>query len=211
MIDSAKPTTPAINIGALQVATVYAKALLGAAEKAGETDRLIEEIEGFVTDVLDRFPDLETLLASALVSAEEKSALIERVFGKQLSPLFIDFLKVLARHDRLDLVRAIQVKISELYDQLRGRVRVQIRTANPLADGLEHRLIGSLRTVLGGEPKLEPAVEPGLIGGIVLRVGDTVYDGSVACQLEQAREQMIHRSIHEIQSRRNSFRSPSGN
>ena len=56
-----------------------------------------------------------------------------------------------------------------------------------------------------------PTSIPSLIGGVVLRVGDTVYDGSVARQLEQVREQMIDRSVHEIQSRRNRFGHSAGN
>ena len=59
--------------------------------------------------------------------------------------------------------------------------------------------------MLDGEPVLETLEDPELIGGVVLRVGDTVFDGSVARQLEQLREQMIDRSVHEIQSRRDRF------
>ena len=69
----------------------------------------------------------------------------------------------------------------------------------------------SLRRILGGEPQVHPTVDPSLIGGVVLRVGDTVYDGSVARQLDQVREQMINRSGHEIQSRRDRFRHSGGN
>ena len=81
----------------------------------------------------------------------------------------------------------------------------------PLEPSLSRGLEASLRQLLGGEPQLESAVRPELIGGVVLRVGDTVYDGSVARQLEQVREQMITRSVHEIQSRRDRFRHPGGN
>jgi len=65
-----------------------------------------------------------------------------------------------------------------------------------------------LRPLLGREPVVEHRVEPGLIGGAVVRVGDTIYDGSIATQLENLREQMIDRSVHEIQSRRDRFRPP---
>ena len=75
---------------------------------------------------------------------------------------------------------------------------------------MANKIAATLRTMLGGEPIFTRTVRPELIGGIVLRVGDTVYDGSVATQLEQIREQMITRSVHEIQSRRDRFRNPSG-
>jgi F-type H+-transporting ATPase subunit delta len=108
-------------------------------------------------------------------------------------------------------LRSIHQEVLRLHDERSGRVRVRLSTATPLADGLADRLAGSLRTLLGGEPRMEPSVDPGLIGGVVLRVGDTVYDGSLARQLTHLREQMIHRSVHEIQSRRDRFRHSGGN
>jgi F-type H+-transporting ATPase subunit delta len=98
-----------------------------------------------------------------------------------------------------------------LYDVLRGRVRVRVTTPTPLDPAQVAQIEGSLRAMLGGEPVLESSVDPQLIGGAVLRVGDTVYDGSIARQLQSVRQQMIDRSIHEIQSRRDRFRHPAGN
>jgi len=214
MIDSAheeKPKFERVNVGAQQVAAIYAKALLGATENAGQTDAVVVELRSFVDTVLDAFPQLAAVLDSALVSHDEKAALLERVFSGRLSPLFLDFLKVLSRHGRLDVLRTIQQEVTKQYDELRGRVRVQLYTATPLDERVANNLVASLRTILGGEPEVEPQVDPALIGGVVLRVGDTVYDGSVARQLSQVREQMINRSVHEIQSRRDRIRPSGGN
>ncbi|MBI3836308.1 MAG: ATP synthase F1 subunit delta [Planctomycetia bacterium] len=214
MIDSPKPNkskSTAVNVGAQQVATIYAKAFVGAAENAGQSDALVEEFNTLVAAVLDAFPKLEAVFGSALISHEEKSQILDRILGSRLSPLLLDFLKVISKHGRLDLVRAIHQEVLKLYDELRGRVRVQLHTATPVQDDLSRNLIVSLRKLFGGEPKLDGAIDPELIGGIVLRVGDTVYDGSVARQLHQAREQMINRSVHEIQSRRDRLRHSGGN
>ena len=84
---------------------------------------------------------------------------------------------------------------------------------DPLVSGLTdvpERFAATLGALLGQRPILETVVDPALIGGAVLRIGDTVYDGSVANQLQFIRQQMIDRSVHEIQSRRNSFRYPAG-
>jgi F-type H+-transporting ATPase subunit delta len=208
--ETSKPRSTAVNVGAQQVATVYAKAFLGAAENAGKTDALVEELST-VGSVLAEYPKLEAVLGSALVDTEEKLGILDRVFGPQLSPLTLNFLKVVARHGRLDIVRSVDEEARKLHDVLRGRVRVEVRTATPLDDHLAKRVEGSLRELLGGNPYVDPAVDPELIGGVVLRVGDTVYDGSIARQLSQVREQMITRSIHEIQSRRDRFRHSGGN
>ena len=120
-------------------------------------------------------------------------------------------MKVVSQHGRLDFLRAIHREVHRLDDEQRGRLRVRATTATPLDPQQKTNLEASLRKMFRGEPVLETIVDPQLIGGLVLRVGDTVYDGSVQRQLEQMREQMINRSVHEIQSRRDSFRHPGGN
>ena len=87
-------------------------------------------------------------------------------------------------------------------------MRVQVAVGRRLEEPRRHELTDSVRRMVGGKPVLETEVWPELIGGMVLRVGDTVYDGSVATRLEQIRQQMIDRSVHEIQSRRDRFRHP---
>ena len=187
MIDKAKNRSSAVNVAAQQVAKVYAKALLGAAEKASQTDAVVEELAVVVRDVLDQSPKLEAVFASALISPEEKIHLLDRLFGGRLSGVLLDFLKVVARHGRLDILRSIDQQVAKLHDELRGRVRMRLKTATPLEDGLAGRLTTSLEKLLGGVPQVDSQVDAELIGGIVLRVGDTVYDGSVARQLQQIR------------------------
>ena len=199
------------DVGVEHIADVYGEALLGAAESAGRTEELLHEFEFLVTDVFQRFPELEEILASVLISHDEKAGILDRVFGGRFSPLMISFLKVVSRHGRLDCLRAIHHQTRLLYDRLRGRVHVELTTATPVSDAMAGRIAEGLGTVLGGEPILRRATDPELIGGAVVRVGDTVYDSSVANQLQLIREQMIDRSAHEIQSRRDRFRDPAGN
>lgn len=196
---------------AAQVAAVYARALLGAAEKAAHTEETLEELDLLVEEVLDPFPQFEAVLVSDVIAAVEKLGILDRTLKGRIGNLLLNFLKVTARHGRLGLLRAIRQAAHRLYDELRGRVAVQVATAAPLEDGLAGRLVERLREMTGGEPQLSQTVDPDLIGGVVLRIGDTLYDGSVAARLKQLRAQMIQRSVHEIQSRRDRFRSASGN
>jgi len=200
----------AVNVAAQRVGAIYAHAFFGAAEAKGETDGAVSELES-VSAVLAANPKFESVLSSALVPHDEKVQILDRVFGPKVSPLVLDFLKVLSHHGRLDVTRAVYTEVQKLYDEKRGRVRVEVQTATPLDGPEAGALEASLRRILGGEPVVHPTVDPALIGGVVLRVGDTVYDGSVARQLHQVREQMINRSVHEIQSRRDRFRHSGGN
>ena len=199
------------DVGVEHIADVYAKALMDTAERAGTTAAVIEEFDAVVREVLDGFPKLETVLTSALVSPEEKSAVLDRVLKDRASPLLVNFLKVVARHGRLDCLRAIHQQAQAFYDKLRNRILVRLWTATPLDPAALERLAQSLRAKLGGEPLFQQETDPSLIGGAVLRIGDTVYDGSVANQLQNLRQQMIEKSVHEIQSRRDRFRHPAGN
>jgi len=193
-----------------QVAAVYAEALIGAAEKAGRTKAVLAELDWLVRDVLEAHPGFEGVLASALVSHEEKLGVLDRVFARRVSTLLLNFLKVLSRRGRLECLRAVQRAAHRRCDELRGRVRVRIATAAPLADALAAGIEDRLRAKLGAEPILQRRVDPSLIGGLVVQVEDTVFDGSVANRLKRLRQQMIDRSAHEIQSRRNRFRDPAG-
>ena len=73
------------------------------------------------------------------------------------------------------------------------------------------KLTAELRELVHGEPDIRTCVDPETIGGIIVRVGDTLFDASIATQLKNVRQQMIDRSAHEIQSRRNSFSNTEGN
>jgi F-type H+-transporting ATPase subunit delta len=174
-------------------------------------DAALDEFDAVVRDVLDAHPGFEQLMASAMLSAEEKSGLLDRVFAGRASELMINFLKVVARHGRLDCLRAINRAAGRLRDERRNRVQVEVTTAAPLDAAAQRTLSTALRAKLGAEPVLNLRTDPDLIGGAVFRLGSTVFDGSVANQLEMLRQQIRSRSENEIQSRRNRFRDSAGN
>jgi F-type H+-transporting ATPase subunit delta len=88
-----------------------------------------------------------------------------------------------------------------------GIVPVHVRAAVPLDPADEKALRDRLAAVLAGQPVIHTVVDPELLGGLVISVGDTVYDGSVRTHLRRLREQLLQRSTHEIQSRRDQFSS----
>ena len=198
------------DVGQERVGEIYARALLAAAGPAGQADAVLDELDAIVSEVFAQFPRLETVLGSLLVSPEEKMVLLDRVFAERISRLLLNFLKVVSRHGRLDCLRAIRREARKLHEEMQGSVRVRLTTATAVDPQQIERIAASLAASLGQRPIVETVVDPALIGGAVLRIGDTVYDGSLANQLQFVRQQMIDRSVHEIQSRRDRFRYPAG-
>src|SRR5271169_1755612 len=82
------------DVGVEHIADVYAKGLLDATEHAGATAAVIEEFDSFMTEILGQYPRFEAILASALVSPEDKSAAIDRVLSGRASAILVNFLKV---------------------------------------------------------------------------------------------------------------------
>ncbi len=199
---------PTYDTGLWRAAIVYAQALVGAAEKETKTDSVVQEFDSLIDDVLDRLPKLDAVLKSSFVDEEAKEAMLTKAFANRASPVFLSFLKTVARHNRLDMLRLIHLAVHEEYNKVRQRVRVMVSTATPLDAAAETRIADAIKNRLHLEPVIEQDVRADLIGGIVLRIGDKVFDGSVATQLERLREKMLNRSVHEIQSRRDRFSSP---
>jgi F-type H+-transporting ATPase subunit delta len=196
---------PIADVSAQRIARVYAEALLNAAEKKGQSEHVLESLDSLTRDLFPAEPQLEAFLSSSAVGRERKAEVIDKVFEGKASHEFVDFLKVLNQHERLDLLRPITMAAKELRDERAKRVRVQVRSAVPLADAQTNRLREQLRENLKLEPVLQTEVDPDLLGGVVVRVGDWLYDASVRARLDSIRNQLIERSSHEIQSGRDRF------
>jgi F-type H+-transporting ATPase subunit delta len=193
------------DVSAQRIARVYADATLKAADQSGQSERVIAELDSLVNDVFSADPALETYLASRAVSREKKTAVIQSAFGSRSSKEFTNLLLVLNEHDRLDLIRQIRAEAVALHEERTGHVRVEVRSAVPLPNDQRDRLLQILRKSLGKEPVLQSIVDPSLLGGMVVRVGDWLYDASVSTRLDNIRKQLLERSSYEIQSRRDRF------
>lgn len=190
-----------------QLARVYATAFLNAAANAGIAGSGVDELTSIVRDVLDRFPRLEQVLKSSLIAHEQKEELLGRVFGKAGSPLVTNFLKVLARHGRLDLLRPVARQAEKLFAERSGKTDVEVRIATKMDDALLDEIVRGLERRLGKKPVVDVVIDPALVAGIVVRAGDRVFDGSLRTQLEQARQGMIDRATEQIESQPERFLS----
>jgi F-type H+-transporting ATPase subunit delta len=194
------------GVDAEKIAEVYAEAYLDAVtDQGGSMDDAVAEFESLV-NVLKLQPKFEAILASAMVATDEKVALLEKAIAAKATPLFWDFLQIVAKRNRLDLLLPIFAQAKILLDERQKRIPVTITTATEMDAQLFATLSEKLQNILGGEPIIRSVIDPEVIGGLIVRVGDTVYDASVSAQLQNVCRQMIERSAQEIQHRRESFR-----
>ena len=200
-----------MDVGAQRVGKVYAEALLNSAEKQNQSGEILEEFDALVYDLLRREPQFELFLSSSAIGRDRKQDVIEKAFAGRASDVFVNFLLVLNKHDRLDVLRAVHAMYREMYDERAGRIRVLVTSAVPLPDDQADRLRQEIRSQFAKEPVLDIHVDPELIAGMLVRVGDWRLDSSIRSRLHRIREQLIERSSYEIQSRRDSFSSSDGN
>ena len=210
--ESAKKHNPretVFDVGAEQLARVYAKAALDAAGDVAAQDLMVEELEAIVEEVLSKYPDIEQVLSSALVSQEEKNGVLDRIFASKLSGTTLNFLKVMSGHDRLGILRNVVRSARELWNHRNGRETVELQVAQQLDHNLQREIIDSLRKALDIEPIVTTVVNPDLIAGFVIRVGDKVYDASARASLEKARQTMVANAVEAIQRQPEQFLSQS--
>lgn len=194
-----------IDSGQQQLAGVYAKALLGATTASGDTQAVLEELDSFVHDVLGRLPKLEVALSSRRLAHAERVAILDRGFVGKMSTTLLNFLKVLSTHGRLDCVRSINKAAQGLYNEQRGCIEVTVRTAETLDPAALESIRNQLRGSFGKEVDVMAHVDSDLIGGIQIRIGDTVFDGSLRSQLNRIRKESFERASQRIKTATDRF------
>jgi len=181
----------------LALARVYALALLAAA--AGREQELADDLEALVA-LLDRDPGFEAVLANPLIDTGGKRALIDKTLRGKLSDPLVDGLQVMRKKGRLGLLRELALEVHEIWLERRGEVEVRVASAVPLPPALREELVRALAARLGRRPVLVETVEPGLLGGLVVRAGDGKLDSSVARTLARIEAELLDRASAELHS-----------
>ena len=195
--------------GALAVATMYARSYMTSAVQNGVAAPE-EELNSLADDVLGRNPEFENLLMSDSVGRDDKLGIVDRVIAPKSSEFFANFLRVLIRHGRITMLPMIQSVLRRLQEEAAGERRVRVRSAKPLSESSRSQICNDLKNKLGFEALLQETVDASLIGGMILQVGDTVYDSSLRSRLKQLKDRLVEKAFNEIQSGRDRFSHPEG-
>jgi len=181
----------------LAVARIYSLAILDLAERQGIADAVGEDLQELARYTAQN-PEFADFLASPLIDAPERQAAIEKILRGRVSDLLVDALQVVNRKERMILVPAITETYRQELRDRRGRVDVFVRTPVELPAGLRDKLRQAVVHFTGKQPELIEKVDPKLLGGMVVQIGDDKIDASVFSQLKTLSEALLQRASQEI-------------
>ena len=171
----------------LRVASRYAKSLLDLAEERGTLAELKADMELF-SQTLNQNRDLRLLLRNPIVKHDKKLAILRAVFGSKVSDLTMKFLTIITQKNRESALEFIGPEFLLQYNSLRGVQVAEVTTATPLTPELREQVNELVRQQSDSQQvQLTEKVNPALIGGFVLRVGDRLIDDSVRYRLQKLR------------------------
>lgn len=179
------------------VARVYSRALLALAEKQGVADAVLAEL-GEITELVERDARFAGFIASPLVDPDDRERFLEKVFRGRATDVLVDALQVMSRKGRLAVLPTLAAVFHEEHEALRGRVEAHVVSAVALTDAARERLRRTLARSTGLTVDLEESVDPALVGGLIVRVGDRKYDGSVRHKVRTLRAIFDERARQHI-------------
>ncbi len=194
---------PLIEAQPTALAKVYAKSIFELAQSQ-DGQQNAEEILGELEDIIEiarNDRSFNELLASRLIDSEKRDASIERMFSGKVSPLTLNFLRQLNRKDRLANLSQIAVAMDELVQNQFGRIEVDVFTASPISASELESVRKRLSDSLGKEVIMHPYTDSSMLGGIKLRMGDQLIDGSIQAELRKLRETLLTKGSGEIRGR----------
>lgn len=172
------------------LAKKYAAALLALAKETGTLEEVEQELAQ-IGEIVQQNPELTGFLRNPLISREAKKEVVERIFTQHLNPMVMRFLGVVIDRGRIALLPDIIDVYLELSHVERNIAEAQVRLAVDLTDEEETRLIRELNELTGKEIYLEKTIDPSILGGMIVTIGDRRIDGSLKRQLHEMKTTLL--------------------
>lgn len=172
------------------LAKKYAAALLALAKETGTLEEVEQELAQ-IGEIVQQNPELTGFLRNQLISREAKKEVVERIFTQHLNPMVMRFLGVVIDRGRIALLPDIIDVYLELSHVERNIAEAQVRLAVDLTDEEETRLIRKLTELTGKEIYLEKTIDPSILGGMIVTIGDRRIDGSLKRQLHEMKTTLL--------------------
>ena len=172
----------------------YAKAILSfALEQQKEVE--VNNDMLLVANTIHDSKELQLLLNSPVLKTELKKSALKEIFESKTSPLTIGLINLLIDNKRLPILGEVAKKYNVIFDSLKGIEVAKVTTAIPLTEELNQQVLRKVIEITGKQATIESVINPDIIGGFILRVGDIQYDASVANKLQVLKRQFENESF----------------
>jgi F-type H+-transporting ATPase subunit delta len=173
-----------------EIAQVYARALFEVAEERGVTDEVRTQLGQFAGALSDN-RDLSVFFFSPYFSTEEKKDGLQRLI-EGADPAFMSFLEALVERHRMPVIFRIRTRYEQYWEEEHQLLPVQVTSAVALDESVVQNIGERIGEQTGRNVELSSQVDPDILGGIVLRVGNFILDASIRNRLNQLRKQVAH-------------------
>lgn len=172
------------------IARRYASALADVVIERKEERAVQQEIEQWAS-LIESNPELKEVFANPTIAYDEKCNVLEELIARtRVLPTTASFLRVLLRNQRLSQLRDVAERFSQVLDERSGVVSASVTTAKPIPEDLKNQLRETLVATTGRNVRVTFNTDETIIGGLVARIGSTIFDGSVQNRLERLSEEL---------------------
>jgi F-type H+-transporting ATPase subunit delta len=172
------------------IARNYASALFDLAQRHEGLEAFAGGVDT-VVGLLDNNPSFRAFLETPRIADRDKKNLLKKVFGETLPRHLLNFLQIMVDKRRQRLLGTVGEEFHALLDEHLGRTHVTVTVARPLDSGAMEELSAKLSSLLGKTAIPHVRVKPEILGGVQLKTGDTVYDGTLRRRIKQMRRQLV--------------------
>ena len=182
---------------------IYARSLYDLADEAGGRDKIIEISEELeqICELARSDHALREFFASPIIDPSRRSESLRRIFNDRITDLTLRFLLVLNNKGRLAHLEAISSTFDHLVQEAFGQIEVDLFTPKPLEDGQVDVVKERIKKAISKDPVLHCYTEPAMLGGLKLRIGDQLIDGSVATKLKRLKHNLTISGPTKMRSR----------
>lgn len=175
------------------IARRYAQALFLSSQEKNLLDKVEEELKMVVKSIADS-KELSNIISRDIISPDEKKALLVKLFGDKISSQTMSFIKLVIDKRRERYLQDMLVEYISLANTARNMLEAEVRTAVELSPQQEENIKKGLSDFTGKDVRLKVKPDPSLLGGVVIKIGDKVYDGSARQRLQSLKERL--ESVH---------------
>lgn len=169
----------------------YAKAVLNLAKETSKEAEINDDMVLIASTICEN-NDLNVMLQSPIIQAEDKENVLKKLFEGKVNNITLGLFHLLEENKRLNILEAVAKQYTIVYDHLKHIDIAKVTTAVPITKEIEKQVLAKIVQLTGNDATIENVVNPTILGGFILRVGDVQYDASISNHLNELRKEFDH-------------------